>query len=679
MELFGYVCSPLCKAKAESHGIEVPVYAGQKSVVERQHWRRVGGVAAAICAVVVAVVGVWFWYAWFGSRPRPVFSVRFTDPAYFGQSKLCATNQFVFLHGGTLARWDLKTKKQVWSRELVDRKQVEAEAAAELKDLEAASLRQAPMDRRAPPTLNKLIAFVQRSAEENLELQVRGQNIWVASSDKLVRYDWETGIPGKEIQLPNGFRRLIARGDELLLLEGGSLGQTAVTRINLVTGESRAESFEEPARPTIASAAKPPSLTSDAKSAGAAARGARGTPMAGLPVGTPGADGGRPLDPAKTAEQAQRLPLPARIALPAVLAANVNQERALAETRDEPARPPQSAMGRRETAERFSLIPAKDGFVQFSVQLLEARFVERKAMKEPPKKSVLDGNLTAGQTLDAANETLNDMQRSRGGDTVQEDESRYRVTVRLPGANDAADWTGEVIGPPALFPLATVNVLAAGKTITVLDKMNKKLWQSALSFSVARGASSLDEAGASFGLGPCVERGGALYVFDQGVLTAFDLATGNARWRLPSVGVVGLFFDDQGMMYVNTTTASPESLKYSRQIDITQKVRPAVHRIDPQVGKILWTTQSGGLVNYVSGKFIYTVESYQADDEEDPNPYATGLETPSHVRIKRLDPKTGRELWEHYQRRAPLDVRFEKNSIQLLFKKEVQVLKFLSL
>src|ERR1019366_7853835 len=34
MELFGYVCSPLCKGKAESHGIKIPVYAGQKSVKE---------------------------------------------------------------------------------------------------------------------------------------------------------------------------------------------------------------------------------------------------------------------------------------------------------------------------------------------------------------------------------------------------------------------------------------------------------------------------------------------------------------------------------------------------------------------------------------------------------------------------------------------------------------------
>src|SRR6059036_1501512 len=41
MELFGYVCSPLCKAKADSHGIQIPVYAGQKSLVEARLWRRV--------------------------------------------------------------------------------------------------------------------------------------------------------------------------------------------------------------------------------------------------------------------------------------------------------------------------------------------------------------------------------------------------------------------------------------------------------------------------------------------------------------------------------------------------------------------------------------------------------------------------------------------------------------
>ena len=57
-------------------------------------------------------------------------------------------------------------------------------------------------------------------------------------------------------------------------------------------------------------------------------------------------------------------------------------------------------------------------------------------------------------------------------------------------------------------------------------------------------------------------------------MSAFDLATGNARWRLPSVGVVGLFFDDQDNVYVNTTTGNPDDIKYSRQIDINQPRRP---------------------------------------------------------------------------------------------------------
>ena len=83
MELFGYVCSPLCKAKAEAKKIKVPVYAGQKTVVEAQFWRKTGKISSAIAAVVVALLGFWFWYAWFGSIPHPIFSVRFTSVALF--------------------------------------------------------------------------------------------------------------------------------------------------------------------------------------------------------------------------------------------------------------------------------------------------------------------------------------------------------------------------------------------------------------------------------------------------------------------------------------------------------------------------------------------------------------------------------------------------------------------
>ena len=161
------------------------------------------------------------------------------------------------------------------------------------------------------------------------------------------------------------------------------------------------------------------------------------------------------------------------------------------------------------------------------------------------------------------------------------------------------------------------------------------------------------------------------------MLTAFDLATGNVRWRLPSVGIAGLFFNDNGQMYVNTTTASPESLKYKRQIDISEKVGAVIIKIDCKTGKLLWTAQPGGLINYVSGKFVFAVQSYRPSEEEQNGPQ-TGFETPPYLRIRRINPKNGSEMWEYFQQRAPLDVAFDRNTFRLVFKNEVQVLKFLS-
>ena len=36
---------------------------------------------------------------------------------------------------------------------------------------------------------------------------------------------------------------------------------------------------------------------------------------------------------------------------------------------------------------------------------------------------------------------------------------------------------------------------------------------------------------------PCVEAGQILYVFDRGMLTSFDAASGEVHWRLTSVGI----------------------------------------------------------------------------------------------------------------------------------------------
>ena len=669
MELFGYLCSPLCRGKAEAQGIEVPVFAGQKSVVEARSWRRTVRVTTAVCSVAALVLGAWFWYAWFGSVPRTVYAVRFPERSYSGQSALCGPDQLVFLHGDLLARHDLKQKKEIWSRHLVDTKQIDAAIAREMKEMQVIidkANSESPDYVPKMPDPEKLKKSMIRAAEAALDLRVCGLNIWVLSPGKLTRYDRDSGKPVKEIEVPPGYGGLIPQGDELLYVDRDS-GRPVVTSINLNTCESHTEAVGPP--PVVA-AAEPASSASGA--------GKRAPGKAGLPVGTPGKGAGKVMDPKKVAEQMDNLSYPARIALPAILAHNLNQERTLAAYDDRPAAAAASAT-EPDSAANTSLVPTRDGFLQFSVKLLERRITTRAAMKAAPSKSVLDSNLTADKSGDLVNEMLNQAQRERGGEVIREDESRYQVTLRQPDGSNA--WTGEVIGPPTLHPLATVNVITANKSLIVLDKTNKKRWQSPLSYNVSGGFGALDPENAPYGQGPCVERQDSLYVFDEGMLTAFDLPTGNARWRLPSVGIVGMFFDGAGMIYLNTSTAGADAIKYANQIDVTRKDRPVVMKIDPHAGKVLWSAELGGMVNYVSGKFIYTTQAYQADLGEEGEAYTADsiAGRTSFLSIKRINPKNGHLLWEHSEKRAPLDVQFDQNNIRLVFRREVEVLHFLTL
>jgi hypothetical protein len=664
MELFGYVCSPLCKAKANSHGINVPVYEGQASLVEARRWRKVGRIAVALGVLVVALGVFWVWYLFWGCLPKPVFSVRFPEMAYSGQSAMAGKEEIVFLHGDTLARYDMKQQKEIWSRQLGDTNRIEKRVTEQLKWYQA-MVERAEKEGwdKVPkiPSREKLRQSAERAAAADLVLRVRNRNIWVTQPEELVRYDWETGNRVKAIPLTNRFGGVIPRGNEMLLVETGS-GQPVITHINLTNCETSAEEIGDA---ELASAT------------GAGNRKAGGQGGGGLPVGAAGSGSDRPLDPAKVAEQAQHLSYAAKLALPAVLAAKANQDRALAETNDGTKRPAPPAAP--DPQESSSLVPTKDGLMQVSIRVVESRLTRRSAMKTAPGKSALEGPITAAQSGEMANEILNEMQRERGGEMVTEDNSRYLVKLRRPGEKEG--WSGEVTGPPTFFPLDSVNVLAANKSILVFDKSNKLLWKAGLNYNVSGDLSSLEAENATYGQGPCVEHKGGLYVFDEGVLTAFDLATGNARWRLPSVGITGIFFDDHDMMYVNTTTAGPDSIRYSRQIDVSQQTGAVVLKLDSKSGKVLWNAELGGLINYVSGKYLFTVKMYQPyeRDEEELKSIQEEYQAPPYLRIKRIDPRTGREMWEHFQQRAPLDIQFDKNTIRLVFRKEVQVLRFLAL
>jgi hypothetical protein len=135
------------------------------------------------------------------------------------------------------------------------------------------------------------------------------------------------------------------------------------------------------------------------------------------------------------------------------------------------------------------------------------------------------------------------------------------------------------------------------------------------------------------------------------------------------------------MLYVDTTTGSADKLKYSQQVDISDKSYPVIIKIDPKTGKALWRSERHGRLSHVFGKLVYTMEWHGGDDDDE-SPTGLGIPgayTPPHIRLRRLSASNGQVKWEHYQKRAPLNVDIQNNTIQLVFKKEVQVLKFIGL
>src|SRR6202142_4731558 len=166
------------------------------------------------------------------------------------------------------------------------------------------------------------------------------------------------------------------------------------------------------------------------------------------------------------------------------------------------------------------------------------------------KKSLVENNLTAGQSMEASEQVINDIHREQTGGVEEEDVSRYQVTLRRWPASTAPDWTGEVIGPPLYFALKTRDVLVGGNSIYVFDKNNKKLWTAGLTYTIPPHYS---EDFATEADPPCVESGNTLYVFDRGMLTSFDGATGQVHWRLTSVGISQVQPDGKGNLYVTST------------------------------------------------------------------------------------------------------------------------------
>jgi hypothetical protein len=133
-------------------------------------------------------------------------------------------------------------------------------------------------------------------------------------------------------------------------------------------------------------------------------------------------------------------------------------------------------------------------------------------------------------------------------------------------------------------------------------------------------------------------------------------------------------------VYVNTTSGNPDDIRYSRQIDITKQTEAIVMKVDPSNGTILWKSNPGGYISYLDGKFIYAYESFDpGDDDEQMSDNLQDLEKPPLLRIIRINASNGHVMWQHDEPRAPVDVQFNRNTISVVLKKEVEVLRFFTL
>jgi hypothetical protein len=324
------------------------------------------------------------------------------------------------------------------------------------------------------------------------------------------------------------------------------------------------------------------------------------------------------------------------------------------------------------------LVAAGSNIVGVDVKLVKENIVAYKAMKDPDR-AVLGGELKVTDTVAVAEEILTDLRRERTGGVRRVDESQYRVRIAplLPAIGNT--WTGDVHGPPRLHPLPSVNVLSAGNMIQVFDKSNRPLWNLRLPYPLPPPQEPESGRPGESGRAPLIEHGDRLYVADQGVLTATELNSGRVFWRVGSVGISRIQFDAAGMMYVTTTSADPDSLKYTQQERIAQRPVPILMKLDPRNGQKLWQIQRRAdlLDCFVSGNFVYM----QTSDVASLDIFRAvrhGREIPVHFRVIRLNPASGDTRWEYYRDREPREVDYQQNRILLRYPGRVEVLRFLS-
>lgn len=597
MQTFGYLCSIGCRYRAEQEKIRVPVYKLQKGAVEKAALRKHIAITVSVIAILLALVGAWFWYIIVGDKPRPFYSLKVSDEAAT-YAKFLNPNQILLLSRKHASLHDIKSKKDVWSTAIDDPK---PDSGAKPSAGVAKRPGQIDLDE-----MDESFGGFLRP-----EPFFHGDDVWLCLSHNVVAINLKSGEIKQTTPFQGRVSSFTPSESTLLVVSEKVPTKKIVTQISLNSSEIKTQEVESSLREKVS--------------------GPKDLPSNVLPT--------------------------AALLLKRELDAGERHEPSIYKFSSE-------------------FFPDGENLVEMQVKLEELKTTSVQTIK-PAGPSNLNQDTRASTSVRSVQEEIfNDMKRSRTGGYKQIDESRYAVLLRRATSNEAKDWSGDVNGLPMFFPQKTVDVLVAGKSLFFFDKQNKKIAEAQLTYPIDESFSS----GFNRGRAPCVEREGTLYFFDQGVLTAFSLPDCAVRWRLPSVGISEIQFDEKGMLYVSTTTGAPEDIQYSEQIKMNDAPQAIILKVNP-AGKTLWKCDQSGGGLFLTGKYLYITDASHGGFSlinATKEAFETGSTGPGTFRVVRIDPSNGKKMWSFIKKGAPENVDFCENRILLHYGKEIQILKFLS-
>ncbi len=324
---------------------------------------------------------------------------------------------------------------------------------------------------------------------------------------------------------------------------------------------------------------------------------------------------------------------------------------------------------------RTEFSAAGGSLLRVEIRLKERNVTTRDAIK-PGSEKELEAT-AGGAAAHSADEMKsltalirNDAARLNGEAVEQVDDSVYDITLKRPFEPAVAEWTGTLRGRVQVFSTPTLHLITAGTKLLAFDRANKKMWEATLGSPVQIRRSDSDADGTPQ---PWFETGGRLFFADGAFLTAFDSASGQAVWRLPSVGIRKMQMDAEGFLYVLSGNARVESLSFAMDASLAGTV-PLVMRVNSNDGKILWQVEKYQDV-WASGKDVYALRESQNPHDIEEQVFNRDKAIGARVKLYKLSRKDGSPLWEWFQPRRPHAVEAQGKSVALLFAEELQIIR----